>query len=351
EAGQGSYTGALDDDNVNMTVDFCFTQARVALGNFIWVDDGTQNGRFDTGETPLDGVTVQLYTSAQTPGVDTPVASTTTAGGGFYLFDNLAPGSYIVHLPVVNFSGPLSGYASCSGAGGDNANDDNVDENGQDTLDNGGISTLPINALPDSEPTGEAGQGGYTGSLDDDNVNMTIDFCVAVGVPVTPTPGPSGQPSIADPAIVKLVDPAFAQPNETVVWTITVSNPSGVTLNNVGFTDHVDDRLEILGTSATEGTVSASGQTVTFLIGSLAPNQVVTITVTTRIRSDAQVPFIIDNSATLGNPGDAYNGSSSARLLSVQSLPATGETPAWRAPLMMILVLTMGTGMVIYLNR
>ncbi|MCA9886424.1 MAG: hypothetical protein KC708_25800, partial [Anaerolineae bacterium] len=39
---------------------------QVAIGNFVWADDVTANGAFDTGETPLNGVSVQLYTSTQT---------------------------------------------------------------------------------------------------------------------------------------------------------------------------------------------------------------------------------------------------------------------------------------------
>ncbi len=63
-----------------------------SLGDRVWVDadgDGVQ----DAGEAGLDGVTVNLYTDA---GV--PAGSTTTAGGGFYLFSRLKPGRYIVEF-------------------------------------------------------------------------------------------------------------------------------------------------------------------------------------------------------------------------------------------------------------
>lgn len=63
-----------------------------SLGDRVWVDtdgDGVQ----DAGETGLDGVTVKLYTAT-----GALVGSTTTAGGGLYLFSNLKPGRYIVEF-------------------------------------------------------------------------------------------------------------------------------------------------------------------------------------------------------------------------------------------------------------
>ncbi len=141
------------------------------------------------------------------------------------------------------------------------------------------------------------------------------------------TPGPE----LEDPALVKLVDPAFAQPGEVVKWTIRVRNPnSGVNdvIPNVGFTDEVDARLEILGTDNTAGTVTVNGQSVTFLIGALQPLQEVEINILTRVRQDAEVPFIIENFVALNSPYEDIN--SSAVVLNIKELPATGETPVWR---------------------
>ncbi|MEM7021713.1 MAG: SdrD B-like domain-containing protein, partial [Pseudomonadota bacterium] len=155
--------------------------ARVAVGNLVWIDDGAggvieNNGIIDGTEAGVDGVTVELY--AGTAATGTPLATTVTSGGGFYLFDQLDAGNYVVHIPASQFAAnaPLENYVSSTGVGGDDTNDDNVDENGLDTLDNGGVSSAVVNLLFNVEPTGEAGQGTYTGSLDDDNVNMTVDF-------------------------------------------------------------------------------------------------------------------------------------------------------------------------------
>ena len=63
-----------------------------SLGNYVWYDtnvDGVQ----DSTEIGIDGVTVNLYSSA-----GTLVATTVTSGGGGYLFVGLPPGDYFVEF-------------------------------------------------------------------------------------------------------------------------------------------------------------------------------------------------------------------------------------------------------------
>ena len=81
--------------------------AVAALGDRVWIDvdsDGFQ----DANEVGIAGVTVQLYT-AGADGVfgtadDVLAATTTTNAAGYYLFDGLAPGAYVVKVT------PPSGY-------------------------------------------------------------------------------------------------------------------------------------------------------------------------------------------------------------------------------------------------
>ena len=150
---------------------------KVAVGSTVWLDTGpnrSDNGMFDIGEG-ISGVAVEIYHSGRTPGVDSPLATTTTSGDGVYQFDDLNPGDYIIYLPNVSGIGqPLLGKETLTGS----SIDDDVDNNddGQDTLENGGVRSSVINLVSGTEVTGEATQGLYTGSLDDDAVNMTVDF-------------------------------------------------------------------------------------------------------------------------------------------------------------------------------
>ncbi len=83
-----------------------------SLGDFVW-NDLNADGIQDAGEAGIDGVTVNLYA-----GDGTFLASTTTAGGGLYLFDNLTPGDYYVEFV------PPAGYViSPQDQGGNDAAD------------------------------------------------------------------------------------------------------------------------------------------------------------------------------------------------------------------------------------
>ena len=164
----------------NHALDAGLVLQTVAIGNFVWRDDGAgggirNNGIFDGTEAGIDGVTVQLYRTG-VDAIGAPFLSTTTAGGGFYLFDDIPQDDYFVHIPASNFAGVLATMTSSTGAGGDDTNDDNTDENGQDALVSGGVSSVSIALVAGTLPTTEAGEGTYTGNLSDENVNMTIDF-------------------------------------------------------------------------------------------------------------------------------------------------------------------------------
>ncbi|WP_322510765.1 SdrD B-like domain-containing protein, partial [Chloroflexus sp.] len=175
-----------DGNNGNLTVDFGFFRP-LALGNFVW-HDYNNNRSADSGEPGINGVTVELYRDANgngsyDAGTDLLVATTTTAGGGLYRFDNLVPGDYLVVIPASNFgaSGALRFFRSSDGG---NANDGastpdpdtNVDNDDNGIGPNVGIVTgattdLVVSAAVtlsvDGEPTAEDG---------DSNTNLTVDF-------------------------------------------------------------------------------------------------------------------------------------------------------------------------------
>ena len=150
----------------------------LAVGNLVFFDRNG-NGHADAGEG-VDGVTVQIYTSTDTPGTTQPLASATTANGGFYLIDQLTPGQYQLYIPSAMFAqnGPLWKLASVAGVG---TGDDDAGEAGQDAVDptvtgvKTAIFSLNFGAAP-TTATGETGLGSTTDDERDADVDLTKDF-------------------------------------------------------------------------------------------------------------------------------------------------------------------------------
>jgi len=175
------YPGGLDDDNVNETVDFGFRLEKVAVGNFVFMDNDA-DGVYSVGDMPIPLVDVWLYPAGANYGVDAPLMVDITNPDGYYYFDSLFPGQYVVYIPASNFLLGAALDSKESYPGADLGNGDNND-NGLDVLVNGGVASVVVNLQPNAMPTNEFGAGGagtgtpaYPGGLDDNNVNETVDF-------------------------------------------------------------------------------------------------------------------------------------------------------------------------------
>jgi hypothetical protein len=179
-------TFALTAGQNRTDVDFGYRNTG-SVGDRVWLDSNG-NGTQDSGETGINGVTVQLLNSA-----GTVVATTTTSGDGNYTFSNLAAGTYTVKvvassLPAgVAESYDLDGLATANQAtftltAGQNRTDvdfgykntgsvgDRVwlDANGNGTQDSGetGINGVTVQLLDASNnvvaTTTTSGDGNYT---------------------------------------------------------------------------------------------------------------------------------------------------------------------------------------------
>ena len=146
--------------------------------------------------------------------------------------------------------------------------------------------------------------------------------------------GDGGSPE-GSPALRKSVNPPVAQLGDTVTWTIILSNPGDQPMTDVNVTDTIPNGLEIVSVSASAGSVSSSGQQVTFTIGTLEVGQTITISVVTRVVNVSTLIF--ENLAVLDDP----NLTARARLLIASELVRTGETPWWREPVIMLLRLAL----------
>ena len=154
------------DTFANMSIDFGFYRPVVHVGNLVW-HDANNNGKVDSNEKGIDGVTIEAYRTGTRPGIDPPAGSAVTAGGGLYRIDNLLPGKYILYIPT-----PPAAYPISSSGADVNDNAEDADDNGSQPI-SGAAVTSPITMLTlDDEITSEEGDT----SADDASGDMTVDF-------------------------------------------------------------------------------------------------------------------------------------------------------------------------------
>jgi len=183
----GNYT--LVAGETNNSVDAGLYQL-AELGDYVW-NDLNANGIQDAGESGINGVTVNLYT-----GTGAFVTTTTTAGGGLYLFSGLTPGDY-----YVEFVQPGGYVFSSQDQGGNDGLDSDVN-----TATGRTVTTTLVGGENDlSWDAGLYSQQGLTKSVSDTNQTFTTGiFDVAIGeiityqVSLVIPPGTFSNASLAD---------------------------------------------------------------------------------------------------------------------------------------------------------
>jgi LPXTG-site transpeptidase (sortase) family protein len=111
-------------------------------------------------------------------------------------------------------------------------------------------------------------------------------------------------PSFIDPALTKSVDPALASVGDLVTFTITVTNNGNVPAAGVVVTDPLPANLDYISATSIDAISSPRGtislippRTVQVDLGTVDINDVITITILTRVNSLGQPP--VENEATL----------------------------------------------------
>ncbi len=184
------------DNNSDLTVDFGFVSNPMSIGNRVWLDDGAgggdaDNGEIDGGEQGIAGVVVELFADIDGDGEPdntlNVLATDTTDANGYYLFDGLPPGRYVVRIAPSNFrsGGVLTGLFSSEGSGpvDESSRDQGIDN---DDPQSDGILSSSILLEQNNEPTddeddlsGNPADGpesrGETGETDE-NSNLAVDF-------------------------------------------------------------------------------------------------------------------------------------------------------------------------------
>ncbi len=207
-ANPGTYTNTIPDNTLitDQGVSNRFpaiaplTLTPYSLGNQVWFDTDN-NGLLDTGEVGVSGVRVELYRDdGTTPGVfdagDTYFSFRTTNASGYYRFDDLGGGDYIVLIPDVNFNtggAPLAGYLSSGTSMAANGvptdsigfppnNDIDDDDNGVTTFSGQSVNYVSSQVVTlgpgGSEPTNDNNPttNPEPGEAVNDQSNRTVDF-------------------------------------------------------------------------------------------------------------------------------------------------------------------------------
>lgn len=180
---------------VNPTVDFGFIPG-FSIGNRVWFD-ANNNGLMDGNENGIANVSVSLFHDADANGIPddptSPIDTLTTDAAGYYRFDQLYAGNYVVRINPSNFqAGQPLWFMSSSTGHVEGDSDIDLADHGIDSLNaaTDGIfsGTVTLNfetsqgfPLP-GEPTGEEqpvkyGAGSTNGIAGFDGAeNLTIDF-------------------------------------------------------------------------------------------------------------------------------------------------------------------------------
>ncbi len=104
-----------------LTVDGGIYSPLGSIGDFVW-NDTNNNGLQDTGEPGVSGVKVELYASdASGNPVGAAINTVTTNASGFYTFNNLPKGDYVVR--IVTSTLPASYVLSTKANAGDDTKD------------------------------------------------------------------------------------------------------------------------------------------------------------------------------------------------------------------------------------
>jgi CshA-type fibril repeat protein len=175
-----------DPNTLDMQDATIWSRAALSLGSSVWQDVNNDGIYQPESETGINGVRINLYrqqterSADYTPDAENFVASTITSTidgeAGRYLFENLAPGNYVVQIAPENFEdgGVLSGAANSPGDS-DPDDDVNNDDNGFIMDDDSGVISKPVTLTVGGEPIDDGDE--------DANTNLTVDFGFSLPLP------------------------------------------------------------------------------------------------------------------------------------------------------------------------
>ena len=119
-----------------------------SIGNRVWYDTNN-NGRVDAAEVGISNISVSLFGDTGCDGTPdgAAVQTLTTDANGYYRFDGLVAGCFVVRVNSSNFSGTLNGYKNTTGnvAADTDSDATNAGENGVNPV--GALNSVNTNGI------------------------------------------------------------------------------------------------------------------------------------------------------------------------------------------------------------
>jgi uncharacterized repeat protein (TIGR02059 family) len=265
--GSATSSALTVDGDSDLTLDFGFVVPMVSVGDFVWLDTD-RDGIQDFGEPGIAGVTVSITTADGSPVTNVfgqPVTFTVTDASGFYLFENLPPGMYVVTVTdPVGFVPTISGAGtsvSDSATGSATSSALTVDGDSDLTLDFGFV--VPMVSVGDFVWL-DTNRDGIQGAFESGIAGVTVSITTSTGDAVTNVFGQPVTSTVTD------ANGFYAFENLPVgSYTVTVVTPDGLvpTITGAGTPDK--DSSSGSATSANLTTDGSSDMTLDF--GFVAP--------------------------------------------------------------------------------
>ena len=184
--------------------------------------------------------------------------------------------------------------------------------------------TITLTSATSSPTTTNAGTPTTTLTS---TLTPTITLMSATSSPTTTNATAPTPALVADPGLTKTGNTQIGVPGDPITFTLTVTNNGTASALNVSVLDPLPNPLIFVSASASQGTFNASGNTVTFAVGTVNPGQLVTLTIVARISPQATPPNNLINVATLHDQHGNQRMASASLHITAGNLPSTGEHP------------------------
>jgi len=139
-------------------------------------------------------------------------------------------------------------------------------------------------------------------------------------------------------------DPQLTEPDEIIIFTISIINRGDVPVTSVIVGDPLGDpsenALQISSAAANQGIFTINGQSVLFIIGTINPAQTVTLKVVARVRGNAVPPMDAINTVRFDYAQGPRRVMPATVHITRGNLPATGEHPYDAPDVLLSLVLS-----------